>query len=193
MEHAMEKPPMIGKNIQKLRTARNLTLNVLSERSGVSKAMLSQIETDKVNPTLATVWKIARGLSVDLHDLLDSNAIPKRKFAVNRNEAIKILDTDEHGVTIKVFSPLEMAGDLEIYMLSFDPKTTLESEPHFPGTEEFLTVIKGSVKVTAGENSTELHKGDFLAYHADIAHTIANESASQAIVSMVVRYAPNQG
>ena len=86
-----------------------------------------------------------------------------------------------------------MAGDLEIYMLSFDPKTTLESEPHFPGTEEFLTVIKGSVKVTAGENSTELHKGDFLAYHADIAHTIANESASQAIVSMVVRYAPNQG
>ena len=188
----MEKPPMIGKNIQKLRNARNLTLNVLSERSGVSKAMLSQIESDKVNPTLATVWKIARGLSLDLHDLLDSNGTPKRKFAVNRNEAIKILDTDEHGVTIKVFSPLEMAGDLEIYMLTFEPKTTLQSEPHFPGTEEFLTIIKGSVKVTAGENSTDLHKGDFLAYHADIEHIIANEGSSQAVVSMVVRYTQNQ-
>ncbi|MDK2860533.1 MAG: hypothetical protein PWP25_1719, partial [Sphaerochaeta sp.] len=37
----METPPMIGKNIQRIRTSRKLTLNVLSERSGVSKAMLS--------------------------------------------------------------------------------------------------------------------------------------------------------
>lgn len=188
----MESPPMIGKNIQKLRNARNLTLNVLSERSGVSKAMLSQIESDKVNPTIATVWKIARGLSVDLQDLLDSNGTPKRKFAVNRSEAIKVLDTAEHGVTIKVFSPLEMAGDLEMYMLTFDPKSALASEPHFPGTEEFLTVHKGVVKVAAGANSTELHKGDFLAYHADIEHVIANEGTGPAVISMVVRYAPGQ-
>ena len=79
----MDTPPMIGKNIQRLRNARNLTLNVLSERSGVSKAMLSQIESDKVNPTIATVWKIARGLGVDLQDLLDANGTPRRKFAVN--------------------------------------------------------------------------------------------------------------
>jgi len=179
---------MIGKNIQKLRSKQNLTLNVLSERSGVSKAMLSQIESDKVNPTVATVWKIARGLGVDLHDLLDSDGAPRRKFTVNRSEAIQKLDTDEHGVTIKVLSPLEMADDLEVYMLVFDPKTALPSEPHYPGTEEFLTVIKGSVKVTAGTNDTELHKGDFLAYHADIEHTIANDTASTAVVHMVVRY-----
>jgi len=191
LEIAMETPPMIGKNIQKLRNARNLTLNVLSERSGVSKAMLSQIESNKVNPTIATVWKIAKGLGVDLPDLLDSDGPPKRKFVVNRSEAIKTLDTAEHGVTIKVFSPLEMVGDLEIYMLIFDPKSSLPSDPHFPGTEEFLTIIKGSVTVTAGGNSTELHKGDFLAYHADIAHSITNSGASNAVLHMVVRYAPS--
>ena len=189
----MDTPPMIGKNIQRLRNARNLTLNVLTERSGVSKAMLSQIESDKFNLTFSTVWNIARCLGVDLQDLLDANGTPRRKFAVNRSEAIKVLDTAEHGVTIKVFSPLEMAGDLEIYMLYFDPKSTLASEPHFPGTEEFLTVIKGSVRVSAGANTTELHKGDFLAYHTDIEHVIANEGATQAIVSMVVRYSAVQG
>lgn len=188
----MEHPPLIGKNIQKLRLARSLTLNVLSERSGVSKAMLSQIESNKVNPTVATVWKIARGLGVDLHDLLDTTGAPKRKFTVNRSDAIKELDTDEHGVTIKVFSPLEMAGDLEIYLLLFDPNTALPSEAHFSNTEEFLTVIKGTVTVTAGENVTKLHKGDFLAYHADIDHTIANNEATNAVVHMVVRYPPNQ-
>ena len=79
----MENPPMIGKNIQRIRSSRKLTLNVLSERSGVSKAMLSQIESDKVNPTVATVWKIARGLNVELNDLLDTDDQPKRVFSLN--------------------------------------------------------------------------------------------------------------
>ena len=184
----MENPPMIGKNIQKIRMRNSLTLNVLSERSGVSKAMLSQIESDKVNPTVATVWKIARGLGVDLQDLLDVEAGPKRKFVINRSEMSASLDTGENGVMIKVLSPLEMAGDIEVYILLFDSKCSLPSEPHYSGTEEYLTVLKGSVKVTAGNNTTELHKGDFLAYHCDIFHTIENASASPAVVHMVVRY-----
>jgi len=184
----MENPPLIGKNIQKFRASRNLTLNVLSERSGVSKAMLSQIESDKVNPTVATVWKIARGLGVDLQDLLSVGAIPKRKFMVNRSDNSVSLESEDHGVTIKVLSPLDMVDDLEIYILSFDPKSSLPSEPHYPGTEEYLTVVKGSVKVTAGGNTTDLHKGDFLAYHSDIEHIIANVSSSAAIVHMVVRF-----
>lgn len=184
----MESPPIIGKNMQRIRREQNLTLNALSERSGVSKAMLSQIESNKVNPTIATVWKIAKGLGVDLHDLLDTDKKKKRKFVVNRSDAIHVLDTEEHGVTITVLSPLEMAGDLECYLLVFEPNTALSSDAHYPGTEEFLTVIEGCVRVRAAENSADLHAGDFLAYHADIRHTIENESASDAIVHMVVRY-----
>lgn len=185
----MDNPPMIGKNIQKIRSSRSLTLNVLSERSGVSKAMLSQIESDKVNPTVATVWKIAKGLGVDLQDLLDTDTQPKRVFSINpASEAVTKLETAENGVTIQILSPLNMVEDLEMYMLSFEPHTSLPSEPHFPGTQEFLTVIKGAVKVTAGENSAELRKGDFLMYHCDVEHTISNESAQPAKVHMVVRY-----
>lgn len=185
----MEHPPKIGKNIQSLRNAQGLTLNILSERSGVSKAMLSQIESNKVNPTVATVWKIARGLDVDLQDLLDSTTTVKRKFSVKRSEAIKIIDNSEKGVTIKVFSPLSLAGDLEIYMLYFEPHSSLLSDAHFTGTEEYLTVIKGSVIVKAGDNRSQLHEGDFISYHVDIEHSITNSGSEEAIVSMVVRYA----
>ena len=69
------KPPLIGKNIQKLRKARGLTLDVLSERSGVSKAMLSQIEQEKANPTVATVWKIAQGLDAEINSLLGAGGL----------------------------------------------------------------------------------------------------------------------
>jgi XRE family transcriptional regulator, regulator of sulfur utilization len=183
-------PLLIGKNIQKLRAARNLTLNVLSERSGVSKAMLSQIESDKVNPTVATVWKIAKGLGVDLHDLLDTDSASKRMFMVNptSTETMPKLEAMENGVLIKVLSPLSMVEDLEMYILTFPPNSSLPSEPHFAGTQEFLTIIKGQVSVKAGDNCADLKKGDFLIYHCDVDHTITNDSNQIAVVHMVVRY-----
>lgn len=187
-------PPAIGKNIQRLRNSRKLTLNVLSERSGVSKAMLSQIESDKVNPTVATVWKIARGLNVELNDLLDAQGEPKRVFSINPagDEGPK-LETRDKGVTIKILSPMHMVEELEMYLLSFDANSKLESEPHYPGTQEYLTVVKGSVEVKVGDNTAELRKGDFIVYHCDIEHSIANLSPSQpAQVHMVVRFSPEK-
>ena len=184
----MERPPMIGKTILRIRNSQNLTLNVLSERSGVSKAMLSQIETDKVNPTVATVWKIAQGLGVEIHDLLSGGNDQRKKFHVNRYENITTLDTDEEGVLIHVLSPLSMVEDLELYMLTFETWTSLNSDPHFPNSEEFLTVIKGTVSVQAGNNETELKKGDFIAYHCDVPHAIRNTGAGKAVVHLVVRY-----
>ncbi|NCC63521.1 MAG: XRE family transcriptional regulator [Spirochaetia bacterium] len=185
----MENPPMIGKNIQRIRTSRKLTLNVLSERSGVSKAMLSQIESDKVNPTVATVWKIARGLNVDLNDLLDTDTQPKRIFNLNPvGEENAKMETLDNGVLIRILSPLSMVEDLEMYLLNFEPRSSLESEPHYSGTQEFLTVVKGSVKVKAGDNVAEIRKGDFLMYHCDIEHSITNVSNQPAVVHMVVRF-----
>ncbi|MDA3835698.1 MAG: XRE family transcriptional regulator [Spirochaetales bacterium] len=184
----MEKPPIIGKHIQKLRNAQSLTLNVLSERSGVSKAMLSQIEADKVNPTVATVWKIAQGLGVEIQALLGGENRPKRIFQVSRYENITKLDTIDEGVHIHVLSPLNLVEDLEMYIITLEPHAALHSDPHFPKSEEYLTVLKGRIRVKAGESTAELRKGDFISYHCDIEHTIENTGNSEAKVHLVVRY-----
>ena|SRR5690554_244077 len=187
--HPVQTPPMIGKNIQRIRTSRKLTLNVLSERSGVSKAMLSQIESDKVNPTVATVWKIAKGLNVELNDLLEGIDEPTRVFSLNpaTNDGTK-LEKRKDGITIKILSPLSSVEELEMYLLTFEPNTILASEPHIGGSQEYLTVVKGSLTVTVGENTASLKAGDFLMYHCDIEHTIANTSSKEAVVHMVVRF-----
>ncbi len=185
----MQTPPMIGKNIQRIRTARKLTLKVLSERSGVSKAMLSQIESDKVNPTVATVWKIAKGLNVELNDLLEGVDEPTRVFSLNpASDDGSKLEKRKDGITIKILSPLSSVEELEMYLLTFEPNSTLASEPHVAGSQEYLTVVKGSVDVRAGENSAHLKPGDFLMYHADIEHSISNQSGKEAVVHMVVRF-----
>lgn len=181
-------PPLIGANIRSRRQEKGYTLNVLSERSGVSKAMLSQIESEKVNPTVATVWKIARGLDVDINDLLAGSSGPVRRFHLTRENDITVLDTDEDGLHMKVLTPLSMAEDLEMYLLTFSPGGALRSNAHFPRTEEFLTVFEGRIKVTAGDKSGELGAGDFIRYQCDVDHDIENIGQAQAVVHMVVRF-----
>lgn len=180
--------PQVGSNIQRIRKEQRLTLESLAERSGVSKAMLSQIESDKVNPTVLTIWKIAHGLEVELEAILRGGWEPIRKFAQTRKEDVAVLDTAENGPHIRVFSPVSMAEDLEIYQLSFDPGTELVSRPHAPRSEEFLTVLSGRVRVIAGSRDVELTAGDFINYHADVDHTIAQVGSDPAEVHMVVRF-----
>lgn len=181
-------PPLIGANIRARRTKQGLTLNVLAERSGVSKAMLSQIESDKVNPTVAMVWKIARGLDVDINELLAGSGEPVRHFHLTRHDDIPVLDTDEEGLHMKVLTPLSLVEDLEMYLLTFSPGGELRSRPHFPRTEEFLTVIEGHIRVRVGERVEDLRAGDFIRYQCDIEHDIENAADGKALVHMVVRF-----
>lgn len=181
-------PPRVGKNMQKIRKEKGFTLDVLAQASGVSKAMLSQIESDKVNPTVATVWKISQGLGVDIGVLLGNGGDHARRFAVTRRDNITSLDMDEEGVHIKTLSPMDMVEDLEMYLCTFKPGGSLDSAPHFPKTEEFLTILSGRVRVIAGDNVTECEAGDFVTYHCDLEHSIRNIGTNEAEVHMVVRF-----
>jgi transcriptional regulator with XRE-family HTH domain len=188
MDDLTHTPPPVGTNMKRLRRDAALTLDVLAERSGVSKAMLSQIEAEKVNPTVATVWKIAQGLGVEINELLAGSSEPVRKFHLTRQDSITVLDTDEDGLHIKVLTPMHMVEDLEMYLLTFGRGGALRSAPHFPKTEEFLTVIEGAVRVRAGDRDAELHAGDFIRYQCDVDHDIENRFDGASVVHMVVRF-----
>ncbi len=182
------KPPLVGRNILSIRKKMSLTLNVLSERSGVSRAMLSQIESEKVNPTVATVWKIAQGLGVEIQEVLKDSGSSHRKFAINRKHQVISLDTDADHVHIRVLSPISMVEELEMYWITVNPDGVLESEPHIHDTEEFLTLIEGEIEVHAGENVTRMAPEDFIRYHADIHHQIKNLGNTDAVIHMVVKF-----
>jgi len=154
--------------------------------------MLSQIESEKVNPTVATVWKIARGLGVELDALLKGIDKTIRKFIVIRKGNIEILKSTENGPQIYVLSPIEMAEDIEIYLLNFERGNVLQSKPHEPKTEEYLTILEGKVRVQAGENVTELEAGDFIIYNCDIPHAIENIYDGLSKVHMIVRFHKTQ-
>ncbi|HEY8580430.1 MAG TPA: helix-turn-helix transcriptional regulator, partial [Beijerinckiaceae bacterium] len=62
----------LGKTIQRLRKAYSLSLSELSEQSGVAKSIISQIERNETNPTLATIWRLAQALDVSIERVLQT-------------------------------------------------------------------------------------------------------------------------
>ncbi len=182
-----QKIPAFGKRIEQFRKEKGYSLEELSKRSGVSKGMLSQVEQEKVNPTVAVVWKIAYGLDVPFHDLIiGDDEIPL--FNIIRKGDTVMLERDDGRCMFRIISPLSMAEELELYTLAMKKCGVVASEPHSRGTEEFLTVLSGKVTVKIKEKIAILDTGDSIHYHADIFHSITNENDGESSLYMVVKY-----
>jgi len=180
----IDQPPLIGKNILNSRKQKGMSLDELAKRSGVSKSMLSQVEQDKTNPTIITAWKIARALDLSIEELMESGS--NNSIEVIRCDDAAVIFSEDKLCKIRINSPIHMTDNLELYHMTFEPGGKNSSMPHFSKAEEFLTVIKGKLRVTSGSCSTILQKGDTGRYMADVEHMIENISDITSEASLVV-------
>jgi transcriptional regulator with XRE-family HTH domain len=177
----------VCRRIHELRQIQGWSLDVLSKASGVSRSMLSQIEREQANPTLAVTVKIASALGLSMAELLEQVA-PVRSIEVIRAEDRSHIFRADGNCSIRTLSPLHLEKDVEFYEVLFNADGALRSAAHFEGTREFLTVQKGRMSVTSDGETIELNKGDSASYRADVAHEIRNLSRSEALVFLVVIY-----
>ena len=180
--------PLVGDNLKRERRNRRLTLDALAVSSGVSKAMLSQIEANKVNPTVGTLWKVVHALNIDFDALLCGRHGENKKFDITRSENISSLKTGQSEAVFKLLSPMGMADLLELNLVTLPPGCIHKSQAHTNGTEEYLTILSGTVTVTAGKNKAVLNTGDVIIYQCDIEHSLENNSDKAAELYMVIRF-----
>jgi transcriptional regulator with XRE-family HTH domain len=177
----------LGSRLKHLRAARGWSLEALATASGVSRSMLSQIEREQANPTLAVTLRIARAFGLSLGELLE---------APGAGSAITVIRADDHAFhyrsdkdcRIRTLSPLNLEKDVEFYEVRLQPGGALRSSPHFEGTREFLTVQKGRVRIESAADSEELGPGASASYRADVAHAIINAGKGEAVVFLIVIY-----
>lgn len=180
--------PLVGDNLKRERRKQHLTLDALALASGVSKAMLSQIEANKVNPTIGTLWKVVKALNIDFEAVLSGEHGQNKKFDITRAENITSLKTGQSSAVFRVLSPLNMADFLELHLVTLPLGCVHASQAHTPGTEEYLTILSGKVEVRAGENKAQLNAGDVIAFQADVEHILANRGEVPAELYMVIRF-----
>lgn len=186
---SQQKLPDIGKTIKQLRSAKKLTLDQLATSSGVSKSMLSQIERNKTNPTVGILWSLTEALNIDIGDLL--GAAPKKDDKSDNVSIIKSHQTPEiqsaDGLcTLRILGPLSLVAKVEWYEINMEKGGLLDSDPHTHGTQEHLTVLRGSVVISRGDEEKILEAGDTARYNADCHHYIKNNEEWPAQAILVV-------
>ena len=180
-------PPKVGYLLKNLRQSRHLTLDELARSSEVSKSVLSQIERDRTNPTVGTLWRLANALGVEIEDLLRSKPAGQRINVVDEHNTPILLSSDRR-CTIRILGPIDLTGRVEWYEMRFKPSGALVSEAHEPGTVEHLTVLDGQLEVESGRNRerVRLGLGQTARYRADQPHAIRNPFKDRACAIVVV-------
>jgi transcriptional regulator with XRE-family HTH domain len=180
-------PPSVGTALAALRQSEGLTLDALARQSGVSKSMLSQIERDKTNPTVAVVWRLAQALGVEVAELLGGNArTAQHTISVVPKSQTPSMRSADARCELRILGPVELAGRFEWYEITLQSGGALRSEAHPPGSREHLTVLGGQVSVTSDDRTQQVSAGETARYAADVPHAIINAGKSAAVALLVV-------
>src|SRR3954454_21895972 len=138
----------VGRNLRRIRTRQGFSLERLAGVSGVSRAMLGQIENGKSTPTIALLWKIATALHVPFSTFIDVQ--DAGGTIVLRKDQGKVLTSSDRRFSSRALFPFDSERKAEFYELKIAAYHTEEAEAHPPGTRENLVVNRGEIEVTVG-------------------------------------------
>lgn len=179
--------PVVGGNLRRLRMRRGLSLEKLSQRSGVSRAMLGQIELGQSAPTINVLWKIARALDVTFATLIQAREAGGT--TVLKKSQAKVLTSSGGQFSSRALFPFDGPRRAEFYELRLAPGGKEIADAHAPGTLENLVVAEGSLDLLVGKETHRLEAGDAIVFEADVPHTYANGGAKECVMYLVMTYA----
>ncbi len=174
----------LGKTVQRLRKAYNLSLSDLSEQSGVAKSIISQIERNETNPTLATIWRLSQALDVSIERVLQAADDGPFLEKSSRGDT-PILVSEDGKCRLAIIGWIKTVEWLQWYDVAADPGGVLESDAHQRGSVENLSVSEGEFEVEVGGAVERVKAGETLRYRCDRPHAIRNVSQKLATATMV--------
>ncbi len=184
--------PVVGANLRRLRGERALSLEALAQRSGVSRAMLGQIELGQSAPTINVLWKIARALDLPFSALLAGPRAPSGTRVLPAARS-KRLTSHDGAFSSRALFPLDEPRRVELYELELRRGAVEEAEPHPPGTRENLVVTVGAVRIDVAGEEHRLGPGDAIVFEADVPHSYRNVGDHDARMYLVMTYAAQVG
>lgn len=174
---------IISNNLRQLRKDRAWSLSQAAIETGVSKAMLGQIEREESNPTIVTLWRIAKGFKISMSSLIERPLVASNKVQ-QRVKAALVFDNIEFKV---LFSYDPLLGS-EMFEHRLQPNKTHLSQAHGLGVQEDIIVIQGQMDMLVDGRWMPLNKGDVLRFAADQPHGYRNLSDEQTVFHNIIHY-----
>ena len=178
----------VATRLRELRKQRGWSLDRAALQTGVSKAMLGQIERGESSPTVATLWKIAGGFACSLTSFLVDAAEPCADSRVHNAAAARAKPASDDMLVAPIFA-YDPRFAFELLELTLLPGYVRLSEPHTAGVTEHVIVLQGRMDLMLAGQWKSLAPGDAVRFAADKPHGYRNLGDSAAVCLNLIHYA----
>jgi transcriptional regulator with XRE-family HTH domain len=177
---------VIGLNLRRIRKQRGMSLERVAGVSGVSRAMLGQIESGSSVPSVKILWKIACSLGLPISAFLarDEGGGP---YVMEARDA-KRLSGNGGRFFSRALYPSDLSAKVRFYELLVGGFAIEEDPPHPPGTTENLVVSRGRLEIMVDGREFRLAAGDAILFEADVPHRYRNPQEDETQAFVVVNY-----
>lgn len=169
----------IGSMLKRRRKELGLTLQALSDKSGVSAPFISQAERNQTVPSIVSLMKLAEALDVDLKYFME---IPHDDSIVHRGDNLRVIDMDSPVIYYNMSSDLPNQ-QMDSLVMSIPPGHVFPTDRR--EGEDFLYVLEGELFAEVGAVKTVLKKGDGMHFDSRVPHTARNDSDSDVLLLYV--------
>ncbi len=189
----MSNHSIVGFKIKGIRESKNLSIEEISERSGLSIDQIASIENDQFLPSLGPLIKIARALGVRLGTFLDDSdelgPVICRKEDRERNNSISFSNNATEARKNMVYHSLarQKAGrNMEPFIIDIQPSEERTFKLSAHEGEEFIYVMSGEVEIEYGKERYVLNAGDSIFYDSIVEHHVHGADGKSAQILAVV-------
>ena len=184
---------IVGSKIKGIRESKNLTIEEISERSGLSVEQINSIENDQNLPSLGPLIKVARALGVRLGTFMDDNdALGPVVTRAKDREADSSISFSNGAVDARKhleYHPLaqQKAGrHMEPFIIDINPSDDLDYKLSQHEGEEFIYVMEGELEVDYGKEKYSLLPGDSIYYDSIVKHHVHSAPGKSAKILALV-------
>ena len=169
---------LVGVNLARLRAERQLSLDALARASGVSRAMLAQIESGRSVPSIKVLCKVAAALKVSVAAFLRRHALQGFEH-LPADRATRVVSSNGR-YSARPLYPEGEAATAEFHELRIAPLHTEAGVRRAPGTTVNLVVSEGTLEVSVHDQRQLLATGDAILFDADQPHSLRNPGDTEA-------------
>jgi transcriptional regulator with XRE-family HTH domain len=153
--------------VREHRERARMSLSELAAAAGVAKSTLSQLEAGNANPSIETLWAIAKALGVPFGRLIEP---PRPDVRVVRDGQGVRVQSSASPYAAELLLAASRRGSFELYRLTADPGPPRDAEPHSRGVVEHVLVLAGGLRVGPPAQAVELRPGDLASFAGDAPH-----------------------
>ena len=176
----------VGAHIRHLRQARSLSIKALAEESGLSIALISQIERGISSASVRVLAKLADGLDIAISDMFEpgSGSTPDDRIIARKHDRQKI-ELNRTGITKELLTPFSTHPHLDIYQMTIEPEGSSSDEDFVHQGEEAGVVLEGGMELFVDGKRYVLGEGDSFRFPSSRPHRYLNAGRKPARIIWV--------